>query len=147
LSVSNLPMMKKRLQQLEADGRKQQELIDADKAHQIRQHVTLLSHQMKCGVRRLTLSDPKLQPISADEGMFPVATLNSNGHADYSLEIRTLSLSADGSMANLTALILSLNQLGRFAIPTNMTIRPEGNDGHLMLTVDISLLNLVESFD
>lgn len=120
-------------------------LIDADAAETIRLRITRLVKQAKCRLRRLKLSDELRRPWTLDGDPYQSAGLS--GDSRYWLETRNLTLTVDGSLAQLAALQVAMEQLGPFVIPSEMNLRETGVHRQLTMELDLSLFGVTEDFD
>ncbi|QDV81455.1 hypothetical protein [Stieleria sp.] len=146
-SLSNLDLLRAKLKEVESKPNASNQMLDGDAAAQVRERVTKLAQQMGCRVRRLTMSHPVIRHWHVNDNPFDEDVARDAEETNFMLETRTLTLSVGGSLAELTKLTIALTRLDRFAVPSNMTLQREGNDGHLILDVEISLFNLAETFD
>ncbi|QEF98751.1 hypothetical protein Mal15_28060 [Stieleria maiorica] len=146
-SLSNLDLLRSKLKEIESQPHASNDMIDADAAAQIRETVTKLAQRIGCRVRRLTMSHPVVRPWHVNDHPFDENRARNAEETNFRLETRTLTLSVGGSFAELTKLTIALTRLHRFAVPSNMNLQREGNDGHLILDVEISLFNLAETYD
>ncbi len=145
-SLANLDLLKTKLADYEQPNAVN-ETLGAEAAEEIRETVTRLTHEMGCNVRRLTMSDPMVRSWHEGDDAFGVDVVDDGRETAFELQTRSLRLSAGGSLGQLTRLVAALTRLDRFAVPANMTLQRQGIDGHLILDVEISLFNLVETFD
>ncbi|MGB7345752.1 MAG: hypothetical protein WBD20_16165 [Pirellulaceae bacterium] len=144
--VSNHELMQVKLRELAVDPATHQ-MIDTEKADEIREEVTRMVHELDCQMRRLTLSDPIRRDWLDGDDPFASSTPEGAAPTDFNLETRTLNVSVDGSLAQISRFTIALNRLSRFAVPIEMTLQRERENGELRLDVDISLLNLIKTND
>ncbi|MEO1526855.1 MAG: hypothetical protein AAFX06_15570 [Planctomycetota bacterium] len=121
------------------------QLIDADAAESMRLKVTRLAKQARCGIRRLALSDVLKRPWDLEGDPFRGAGLT--GDSRFVLETRNLTLTVDGTLPQLAALHVALEELGPFVVPSEMRLRNSGVNGQLSMELDLSLFDLTEKFD
>lgn len=146
-SIANLDLMRSKVAEASSGAGFGDATIDFESAENVREKVTQLTHEMGCRVRRLTMSDPYVRPWGENDDPFEMDSAGDAEETNFMLETRTLTLSVDGTLTQLTKLTIALTQLDPFAVPSNMNLEREGIDGHLTLEVEISLFNLVETFD
>lgn len=147
LSIASLPKLRGRVNHLEQEFAAGTQMVSSEEAERIREQVQRLAHSNHCQTRRLTLSDPLIRAWGKDDDPFKASPPADSDQAKYKLETRQLRLTADGSLAHLSRLLVSLTRLNRFAALTSMTVQSERGDGNLRLDVDISLFNLSEAND
>lgn len=121
------------------------EFIDAESAESLRLRVTRLAKQAKCRIRRLTLSDELQRPWTLDSSPYESPGLGADSR--FLLESRTLTLTVDGTLPQLAALHVALEDLGHFAVPSEMKLRKVGVGGQLTMELDLSLFDLTEKLD
>ena len=146
-SLANLELLKEKLTEYSNDARPEDRMLGRESAERVRERVTVLTHQLDCQVRRLTLSDPVVRPWRTHDDPFSQDASEHGEDTDYLLETRTLTLSIDGNLQQLTRMVGELSNLDRFAAPSSMALQREGIDGHLVLDVEIYLFNLEEIYD
>lgn len=147
-TLVNRDVLRARLARLNASGKMDQVMIDAEAAERVREDVMQLVRTMNCQMKRLTVSDARKRQWAQDDDPFDGSPPDMNGDlTPFVLESRELNLSVTGDLRQLSRLIVSLNQLDPFAVPSEMTLRRETDGGHLQLNVNVSLFNLVETHD
>lgn len=146
LSIANLAPMRQRVKQVKLKAT-QSGAMDADTAEEFREQLVRMAFKLDCHTRRVALSEPQFRPWhEGDDPLKPESTHNEE-KSEFQLETRKLDISVSGSLAKLSKLVTGLSGLNQFAVPTNMTLQREGENGKLRLDVSVSLLNLVANND
>ncbi|MCC9601567.1 hypothetical protein LOC67_13500 [Stieleria sp. JC731] len=148
LASMNVEAMENRLRQLDSVDDSNSPLFDQDRAERFRELITELTFDYGCQLKRLSLSDARQTPwIAGRDPNNADMDTDEAIESPFNLETRLINLSARGPLTKLTKLIIHLNSIEEFAVPTNLTVQREGNNGHLALDVEISLFGLVHQND
>ena len=146
-SIENINLVRVRLNELKSTTRHSHATITENHAESLRDRVTELAHQTGCRIRRLTMSDALVRTWAENDDPASLDVEAGLEETEFQLETRTLAVSADGNLKQLTELMSGIIRLDRFAVPSHLTIQRRGIDGHLSFDAEISLFNLTSTFD
>ncbi|WP_149496890.1 hypothetical protein [Roseiconus lacunae] len=150
LVSENIGVMEQRLRQLNQSEGTEIHLFDQAEADLFRERITELTFDHGCQLKRLSLSDSRTTPWVAEHGLEKDRfdrTRDEDVDAMFDLETRLIHLAASGPLTKLTKLLVHLDTIEKFAVPTNLTIQREGENGQLALDIEISLYNLIPAND
>ena len=146
-TLANKDLMRSRLNRIQAHEIASQEMIDQEAAQRIREDVMHLVRKTNCQMKRLTVSDPHVREWMDNDDPFTTHHAEHGKPTGFVLESRVLDVAASGDLQQLSGLIVALNRLDTFSVPTEMTLQRVDDNGHLRMNASVSLFNLVEKND
>lgn len=146
-TLANRELMQTRVKQIQGQSGSTHQMIDSEKAERIREAVTQFVRRFNCQMSRLTVSEPRVRPWSENDNPLSHSPPANGIATKFQLETRDMNLSVTGKLRELGELIVALNGLDAFSVPTEMTLQRENDDGQLRLNVHVSLFNLAEIHD
>lgn len=145
-SVANLPTLEARLQEALLARDSQATAVSQETARHLQEEVVRLIQSHECRLLKVKLSETHDTPWDGISDPLTTVRTTTNIAKDsdqpFVLVTTKLNISAEGSLTRLDKLIGDLKTLHPLALPTQMSLRQDDYNGFLMLSVELTLLDL-----
>lgn len=144
LTLSNLEMMRSRLEKLNQASDGEPLTVDPEAALRIREEIISLIRKNNSRLLRATPSEPAIRAWGETDDPFSSTAPSGSDKSRFQLVTTRLNLSVEGNMPNLTRIVKDLSKLHEMIVPTKMHMRRDGNRETLQLDLELTMLHLMQ---